>query len=63
MQTVTQEYAAKHLAELIEQVLGGADIMIAEGGIPVVRLTAIHHGDANETHAPDEEVDEAFHGD
>jgi acetylornithine deacetylase/succinyl-diaminopimelate desuccinylase-like protein len=62
MQTVTSEYAAEHLEVLIEQVRGGADIVIARDGIPVARLVPIHGGD-DEAHAPDEEVDAAFHGD
>lgn len=62
MQTVTPEYAAEHLEVLIEQVRSGADIVIARDGIPVARLVAIHAGE-DESHAPDDEVDAAFHGD
>ena len=65
MQTVTPEYAAQHLAELIEQARGGEEIVIAQGGTPIARLVPIDAWDAQqeEAHAPDEEVDEAFHGD
>jgi prevent-host-death family protein len=65
MQTLTPEYAAQHLAELIDRARGGEEIVIAQGGRPVVRLVPIDDWDEyqDEAHAPDEEVDEAFHGD
>jgi prevent-host-death family protein len=63
MQTVTAEYAAEHLAELIDQAQGGAEIVIAVDGAPVARLVGVQPGEADESHAPDEEVDAAFHGD
>jgi hypothetical protein len=62
MQTVTSEYAAEHLEALIEQARSGAEILIVRDGVPVARLVAIHAGE-DEHHAPDEEVDAAFHGD
>lgn len=65
MQTVTAEYAAQHLAELIDQARAGEEFVIVLGGTPVARLVRIDDWDAqqDEAHAPDEEVDEAFHGD
>ena len=65
MQTVTPEYAAQHLAELLDRARGGEDIVIADGSKPIARLVPIDDWDAqqDEAHAPDEEVDEAFHGD
>jgi prevent-host-death family protein len=65
MQTVSPEYAAQHLAELIERARGGEEIVIAAGTKPIARIVPIDDRDAqhDEAHAPDEEVDEAFHGD
>jgi prevent-host-death family protein len=65
MQTVTVEYAGQHLAELIDQAREGEEFVIVQGGTPVARLVRIDDLDAHqdEAHAPDEEVDEAFHGD
>jgi prevent-host-death family protein len=63
MQTVTAEFAAEHLAELIHRAQDGAEIVITVDGSPVVRLLAVQPGEADESHAPDEEVDAAFHGD
>jgi prevent-host-death family protein len=65
MQTVTPEYASHHLAELIERARAGEEIIIARGGMPIARLVPIEdRAEQNdEAHAPDEEVDEAFHGD
>ena len=62
MQTVTAEYAAEHLEALIEQARAGEEILISRDGAPVARLIPIPEGD-DEPHAPDEEVDAAFHGD
>jgi len=65
MQTVTVEYAGQHLAELIDQAREGQEFVIVQGGTPVARLVRIDDWGAHqdEAHAPDEEVDEAFHGD
>lgn len=65
MQTVTPEYAAQHLAELIDRARDGEEIVIVQGGSPIARLVRTDDWDAqqDEAHAPDEEVDEAFHGD
>jgi prevent-host-death family protein len=65
MQTVSPEYAAQHLAELIERARAGEEIVIAQGSRPVARLVPIEDWDQQdeEAHAPNEEVDEAFHGD
>jgi prevent-host-death family protein len=63
MQTFTPEYAAQHLVELIDRARRGEEIVIDQAGTPVVRLVPIDDWDEDEAHAPDEEVDEAFHGD
>jgi prevent-host-death family protein len=65
MQTVSPEYAAQHLPELIDRARGGEEIVIARVGTPIARLVPIDDRGAqqDEAHAPDEEVDEAFHGD
>ena len=63
MQIVTPEFAAEHLAELIEQAQHGAEIVIAVDGAPVARLLPVQAGDLDEPLAPDEEVDAGFHGD
>jgi prevent-host-death family protein len=65
MQTVTAEYASQHLDDLIDQARGGEEIVIARAGMLIARLVPIDDWDEqhDEAHAPDEEVDEAFHGD
>ncbi len=65
MQTVTLQYASRYLAELIDRARGGEEIVIAQGGVPIARLLPVDEWDGqhDEAHAPDEEVDEAFHGD
>ncbi len=44
MQIVTPEFAAEHLAELIEQAQHGAEIVIAVDGAPVARLLPVQGG-------------------
>jgi len=65
MHSVSPEYAAQHLTELIERARRGEEIVIAIGTRPLARLVPIEDWDdaLDEAHAPDEEVDEAFHGD
>ncbi|HSQ08621.1 MAG TPA: type II toxin-antitoxin system prevent-host-death family antitoxin [Chromatiaceae bacterium] len=65
MQRFSPDYASEHLEDLIERARSGEDIVIAEAGIPVARLVPILGSDSqpDEAHAPDSEVDQAFHGD
>jgi prevent-host-death family protein len=62
MITVTSDYAAAHLDELLEGVARGESVLIARHGQPVARLMRVHPED-DEAHVPVHEVDEAFHGD
>jgi prevent-host-death family protein len=61
MQTVTTEYAAAHLEELIERVSRGETVQIATAGAPVARVIRIE--DEGDAEVPAYEVEEAFHGD
>ena len=65
MQTGTRECASHHLGERIDQGRAGEEIIMARGGMPIARLVPVEdRAEQNdEAHAPDEEVDEAFHGD
>jgi len=62
MTTVTTDYAAAHLDELLERVTRGESVWIARDGQPIARLIRVHPED-DEAHVPGHEVDEAFHGD
>jgi prevent-host-death family protein len=61
MQTVTTEYAAAHLDELIERVAQGESVALSVGGRPVARLVRIELDQDQEV--PAAEVEEAFYGD
>jgi prevent-host-death family protein len=61
MQTVTTDYAAAHLAELIERVGNGETILISLDGRPVARLIGLDEDEAADV--PAAEVEEAFYGD
>ncbi|WP_295887704.1 type II toxin-antitoxin system Phd/YefM family antitoxin [uncultured Thiohalocapsa sp.] len=61
MQTVTTDYAAAHLEELIERVVQGESITLSMHGRPVARLVRIEQ-DADQE-VPAAEVEEAFYGD
>ncbi len=61
MQIISTEYAAEHLAELIERVMEGESITLSMDGRPVARLVRIEQ-DA-EQEVPAAEVEEAFYGD
>lgn len=65
VQTFSPDYAAQHLEDLIARARSGEEIVIAQAGTPVARLVPIQGSDPehDEAHAPDAEVDEAFHGD
>jgi prevent-host-death family protein len=65
MQSFSPDYASEHLEDLIERARSGEEIVIAQAGIPVARLVPILGPDPqpDEAHAPDSEVDQAFHGD
>lgn len=66
MKSVTPEYAAAHFAELIDEVMAGAEILIVMDGEPAARLVPATRGrgdDQDDPHAPSEEVEQAFHGD
>ncbi len=61
MQTVTIDYAAAHLAELIERVGNGETIQLSRDGAPVARLIGVDQDEAADV--PAAEVEEAFYGD
>jgi antitoxin (DNA-binding transcriptional repressor) of toxin-antitoxin stability system len=61
MQTVTTDYAAEHLDELIERVVQGEPIGLSRDGRVVARLVRIDQ-DADQE-VPAAEVEEAFYGD
>lgn len=67
MRTVSPAYAAAHLAELIREVSGGEEVLIADGGTPLARLLApavqARPAAGEGPDAPSEEVEQAFHGD
>ncbi|NBC13467.1 MAG: type II toxin-antitoxin system prevent-host-death family antitoxin [Gammaproteobacteria bacterium] len=61
MQTVTTDYAAEHLEELIERVRHGEAIVLTKDGHPVARL--VHIEEETDQEVPAAEVEEAFYGD
>ena len=61
MQTVTTDYAAEHLEELIKRVRHGEAIALSKDGRPVARL--VHIEDDSDQEVPAAEVEEAFYGD
>jgi prevent-host-death family protein len=61
MKTVTTEYAAEHLEELLDLVVHGEPILLSMNGRAVARLLRVEDGDAAEV--PASEVEEAFYGD
>ena len=61
MKTVTTEYAAKHLDELLDLVTTGEPVLLSMNGRIVARLVRVEQDDATE--GPLSEVEEAFHGD
>jgi len=67
MKTVSPEYAAGHLLELLEEVGAGEEILIAVEGRPLGKLLGVGQGAGSDEpvgpEAPDEEVEQAFHGD
>jgi antitoxin (DNA-binding transcriptional repressor) of toxin-antitoxin stability system len=66
MKTVSAEYAAGHLSELLGEVAAGEEILIAMAGIPVARLSPAGEPPREQEltpEAPSEEVEQAFHGD
>jgi antitoxin (DNA-binding transcriptional repressor) of toxin-antitoxin stability system len=61
MQTVTTDYAAEHLHELIDQVIRGETIQLSIDGSPVARLVRVDTDHDNDV--PAAEGEEAFYGD
>ena len=61
MNVYTTEYAAEHLAELLDLLAQGESVLISKDGRPVARMLPIVDDDAAEV--PTVEVEEAFHGD
>jgi antitoxin (DNA-binding transcriptional repressor) of toxin-antitoxin stability system len=61
MKTVTTEYAAAHLEELLTLVALGESVLLSMNGRPVARLLRIDDDDTAEV--PASEVEEAFYGD
>ena len=67
MRSVSSEYAAAHLTELLRAISAGEEIEIAEEGRPVARLvpprTPAVSDLQEDVEAQSEEVEQAFHGD
>lgn len=66
MKSVSSEYAATHLEQLLQEVAAGKEIVIILGGEPVARLVPPHRGrggEQDDPHAPSDEVEQAFYGD
>jgi antitoxin (DNA-binding transcriptional repressor) of toxin-antitoxin stability system len=61
MKTVTTEYAAEHLDELLDLVTTGEPVLLSMNGRSIARLVRVEEDDATEV--PLSEVEEAFHGD
>lgn len=61
MQTFTTDYAAEHLEELLDLVLGGEVVVLSLDGRLVARLVPL--GDDGDPEVPPSEVEEAFYGD
>lgn len=61
MKTVTTEYAAEHLEELLDIVVQGEPVLLSMNGRPVARLVRVDDEDTAEV--PASEVEEAFYGD
>lgn len=61
MKTVTADYAAEHLDQLLDLVEQGETIVLSTGGRPVAKLVRIHLDEDPEV--PASEVEEAFYGD
>jgi antitoxin (DNA-binding transcriptional repressor) of toxin-antitoxin stability system len=66
MKSVSSEYAASHLAELLQEVAAGNEVVILVEGEPAARLgppSRGRDGDQDDPHAPSDEVEQAFYGD
>lgn len=50
MQTVDLKQAKNHLPELIEQTIGGNEVIITQGGKPLVKLVALSKHDRGQRH-------------
>lgn len=62
MKTFTTEYAAAHFDEVLAVVQRGDSVLLVADGQPVARVLRAGIDD-DEAHVPDNEVEEAFHGD
>ena len=67
MRSVSQEYVAEHLPELIEEIAAGEEIEITAESRPVARLMPPRKSasgpELDDADAPSEEVEQAFYGD
>jgi prevent-host-death family protein len=67
MRSVSPDYAAACLPELLRAVSAGEEVEIVDQGRPVARLVPPREMATNGLHededAPSEEVEQAFHGD
>ncbi len=67
MKSVTPDYAAEHLSELLLEVQAGEEIEIGDEGRVVALLVpprTLAGGSADDdADAPSDEVEQAFHGD
>ena len=61
MKTVTAEYAAEHLEDLLELVAAGETVVLSIDGRPAARLVPVDDNEGPEV--PSSEVEEAFYGD
>jgi len=50
MQTVDLKQAKNHLSELIEQTIGGNEVIITQGGKPLVKLIAFSKHNPTQRH-------------
>ncbi len=67
MRSVSPDYAAAHLPELLRAASAGEEIEITEHGRPLARLLPPREkpasGSLEDADAPSEEVEQAFYGD
>lgn len=67
MKTVSEEYAAAHMSELLAHVGAGQEILIVASGRPIARILPVEPSERDEEdtgpEAPSDEVEQAFHGD
>lgn len=65
MKTVSPEYAAENFSELMQAVMIGEEILIADDNGPIARILPMgaYALGTDEADTPSDEVEQAFYGD